>query len=96
MCPSSEPVLNILSDICAISGLYAAWNGSSLQTFRDNLPAPSSRVKQSKMEMGPIGCPETLVISYYSILRKILEQRRCHLHRRKPEITQLVLVPWCL
>jgi hypothetical protein len=63
MCPSSEPVLNILSDICAISGLYAALNCSSLQTFRDNLLVPSSRVKRS-IEMGPVRYPETLVRSY--------------------------------
>jgi hypothetical protein len=27
-------------------------------------------------------CPETSVINYQSVLRKIKEERRCHLHRR--------------
>ena len=44
-----------------------------LQTFRDNLPVPSSRVK--------IDCPETTVINYQYTLRNIPEERRSHLHR---------------
>jgi hypothetical protein len=35
--------------ICAILGFYAAYNASSLPTFRDNLSIPSSRVKQSSL-----------------------------------------------
>ena len=30
---------------CAPLGYYAAYSGNSLPTFRDNLSAPSSRVK---------------------------------------------------
>jgi hypothetical protein len=35
-----------LSDIFALLGLYAAWIGSLLEMFRDNVPIPSSTVKQ--------------------------------------------------
>ena len=32
-----------VNEICAILGLYAAYNGSLLSTFRDNISVPSSR-----------------------------------------------------
>jgi hypothetical protein len=48
--------LNIV-EICALLGYYAAFIGSFVPTFRDNLSAPSSRDKK----MGPIGYPETSV-----------------------------------
>jgi hypothetical protein len=32
---------------CALLGFYAAGGGISLQTFRDNLSVPSSKVKDS-------------------------------------------------
>jgi hypothetical protein len=35
-------------EICVLLGHYAAWNDNPLLTFRDNVSAPSSRVKQSK------------------------------------------------
>jgi hypothetical protein len=34
--------------VCALMELHVSWNGSLLLTFRDNLFAPSTRVKQSK------------------------------------------------
>jgi hypothetical protein len=34
-------------EICAFLGYYAAFSGSSVQTLRNNLFAPSSRVKKS-------------------------------------------------
>lgn len=43
--------------------------------LRDNLSVPYSGVKQSKnlwpLKMGPMGWPETAVINYHSMLRKI-------------------------
>jgi hypothetical protein len=30
------------------------------------------------LKMGPIGCPETLVTNYESVLHKIPEERRSH------------------
>ena len=35
---------------CALLGHYAASSGNSLQTFRDNLSVPTSRVKNRKKE----------------------------------------------
>jgi len=35
-------------DPCALLGYYAASSGNSLQTFRDNLSVPPSRVKKSR------------------------------------------------
>jgi hypothetical protein len=34
-----------VDEMCALLGCYAALSGSSVPTFRDNLSAPSSRVK---------------------------------------------------
>ena len=36
-----------VDEICAIFGFYAAWNGSFLPTFRDNISVPTSSVKHS-------------------------------------------------
>jgi len=45
---------------CDLLVHYAASSGNSLQTFRGNLSVPYSRVK-----MGPIGYPATLVRNYH-------------------------------
>ena len=64
---------------------FAAYIGSYLPTFRDNMPFPFAGVKQSytacPMEIGPTSCPETSVSNYHSILRNIAEERSSHLHR---------------
>jgi hypothetical protein len=57
-----------VDDAVARLGFYAAYFGSSLATFRDSIPVPSSRVKQSKknkrtalpLNMLSIGCPKPL------------------------------------
>jgi len=36
-----------IDEICALLGHYAAYSGNFLPKFRDNLSAPSSRVKNS-------------------------------------------------
>jgi len=36
---------------------------------------------EGQSKMGPIGCPETPVINYHSMIRYISEERRSHLHR---------------
>jgi hypothetical protein len=62
-------------------GYYAALSGSSVPTFRDNLPVPSSRVKEVQEEnMEPIRCPETSVQNNHLTLCNIPEDRRCQ-HR---------------
>jgi len=60
---------------------YAAWNGSFLPAFRDNLSIPSSKFKQSKVtdrrfKMVPIVCPETSIGNYHCRLRKIPKECR--------------------
>jgi hypothetical protein len=40
-------------EIGALLGYYAALGGSYVPTFRDNLPAPSSRVRKSKKLFDP-------------------------------------------
>ena len=57
------------------SEMLAAYAGKWSSTFRDNLPVPSSKVC-SILEMGPIGCRETLVTSYQLTFRNIPEERR--------------------
>jgi len=58
-----------------------------LPTFRDNLSVPSSRDKQCQtvatlpLKTGPIGCPETSVLSYQYMLCNIPEERSSHLQR---------------
>jgi hypothetical protein len=37
-----------VDEICAFLRYYAVWGSKSLQTFRDKLAVPSSRVKKSK------------------------------------------------
>jgi hypothetical protein len=61
-------------EICALLGSYVACSGNSSPTFRDNLSALSSSVKNPKsssspLKMDQIGCPETSV-SYHYMLRK--------------------------
>ena len=60
---------------CALLGYYAASSGNSLPTFRDNLSIPSSRV-----ELGPVSCPETSVRNYHSLLLNIPEERSSKEH----------------
>ena len=54
MCHSSSRC--VVNEIFALLGCYAAYVGSWLQTFRDNLSVPSSSLK-----MRSIGRPETSV-----------------------------------
>jgi hypothetical protein len=70
---------------------YAAIGGNSLPTFRDNVSAPSSRVK-----MGSIGCPETSVRIYHYSPSSSPKERSSHLRtsRRKPVVTCTV-AGWC-
>jgi hypothetical protein len=66
-----------VNEVCTLLESYTALIGSLLPVFRDNLSVLSSRVKQSKkysswtacrLKMGPVGCPETLVTNYKSVL----------------------------
>jgi hypothetical protein len=72
-------------EISALLEYYTALCGSSVPTFRDNLSVPSSMVRKSwtsrPLKMKPIGCPETSVQSYHSMLRNIPKERRSHIHR---------------
>jgi hypothetical protein len=83
-------------EIFPLLGFLAAYVGSLLRTFRDNLSVPSSWIKQSKNNAGkhcgillglldPIGCRETSVTTYPSTLRKIPGERRLH-----PEIHHII------
>jgi hypothetical protein len=62
-----------VDDNYLLLGHYGASNCNSLRTFRDNLPATSSK------KMGPIGCPETSVRNYNYSLRSSPEERSCPL-----------------
>jgi DNA-binding transcriptional regulator/RsmH inhibitor MraZ len=55
---------------CTLLACYSASSGNLLSTFRDNLSAPSLRIK-----IGPIGCPETSIINYHYSLRNYPEER---------------------
>jgi hypothetical protein len=65
-------LITVAYEKCALLCYYATSSGDSLSTFRDDLSAPSSKVKNPKRpnnpfldswpsKMGQIGCPETLV-----------------------------------
>ena len=66
-------------EVFAVLRCYAAYVGSYVPTFRDNLSAPSSRVKQSTpwpLKMGPLGRCEMSVSNYQHTLCKNPEERR--------------------
>ena len=67
---------------CALLGYYAAYRGNLLPTFRDNLSIPSSRV-----QIGPIGCPETLIINNPYSLCNDPEERSSQGHMKQCLIT---------
>ena len=59
--------LNI--EICALLVFCAAYNGISVQTFRDNLSVPSSGVLGCMTSEDEINsCPETLVRKCHNLL----------------------------
>ena len=62
----------LASAAMSLGPALAAWNGSSVPTFRDNL------VLILEDGIG-IGCPETSVHTYHSTARKIAKQSRSHL-----------------
>ena len=45
---------------CTVLGYYVVRSGKLLPKIRDNLTVPSLGVRNPKVKMGPIGCPETL------------------------------------
>jgi hypothetical protein len=70
-----------VDEICPVLGYHAAWSGSTVLTFWDNLSVLSSRLKTSKkkktsrpLKMGPISCPEMSVQNYYSMLHNIPDE----------------------
>jgi hypothetical protein len=64
-------------EVYAPLGYYAALNGSTVPTFRDNLLAQSSSVNKSWLvSMGPRGCRKMSVQNCQSALRNIVEQLR--------------------
>jgi hypothetical protein len=70
-----------VDEVCALLEYYAALNGNSVPTFRDNLSVLSSRVEKSKsepMEMGLMGCPEMSVENYHIVLHNIVDERSSH------------------
>jgi len=73
---------------CALLGYYAASSGNFLPTFRDNLWAPISGVKNPReritilpLKMGPIGSPETSLRNCQYSQRINREERISHLLR---------------
>jgi len=56
---------------------------SFVPTFRDNLSGPIFKVQADPLplKMGPIGCPETSVTDYQTMLRKSPKERKSHSHR---------------
>jgi len=75
-----------VNEVCALPGLYAAYSGNFVPTFRDNLLVSSSGVKKSNfpswfpshLKMGPTSCPKMSVRDYRSTLRKIPEEHRSY------------------
>jgi hypothetical protein len=68
-------IIKILPLNWALLGYYAASNGNSVPTFRENVSVPFSRVKKPKKST------ETSVKDYHCMLRNTPEERRCHQYR---------------
>jgi len=73
---------------CAHLGYYAASSGNFLPTFRDNLWAQLSGVKNPReritilpLKMGPIDSPEMSLRNYHYSQRNNSEERISHLLR---------------
>ena len=69
-----------VGESCALPRYYAASSGNFLPTFRDNLSAPPSNVKNAKscldywpFKMGSTGSPETSVNYHYSLRNNVAE-----------------------
>ena len=77
-----------VNEICALLEIYAAWDGSFLPTFRDNLSVPSLRAKRSAgLGLLDLKCGtdrslvETSVRNYHSTLRKFPGEGRYQVFR---------------
>ena len=87
---------NLLFEIFALLGCYAASSDNFLSTFRCKLSAPNSRIRQSQhLKMGPIICPEASVINYHYSLRNDSEERSSHLLRGGSLKSLMVLKLFC-
>jgi hypothetical protein len=59
---------------CSLLGYYEVGNGDLLPMIQDNLSVPSLGVKNPKVKMGPIGCPEMLQRNYHYMLHSNKEE----------------------
>jgi hypothetical protein len=87
-----------VGEISAHMGYYAASSGNFLAMFQDNQSVPSPRVKNPRnsswilepswiswhLKMGQIGCPETSLRNYHSML--------CNYPKKSRSIQPLVLM----
>jgi hypothetical protein len=70
------------------------YTGNFVPTFRGNLSVPFQEINNAKRKkMEPIGCPETSVRNYPSMLRKVPHEGRSHLH--DGESLESCMVPLC-
>ena len=74
-CFTNSPTFFLLTNF-VLPGCYAAFIGSYLRTFREELSVSSSTMKAE-----PIGCLEMSVTNYQYTRRNILEERKSHLQR---------------
>ena len=58
------------NEICTLLGYYAAYGGIPYRDFGT-----------TTLQMRAVGCPETSVWNYHTMLRNIPEERRSHLYR---------------
>jgi hypothetical protein len=68
-----------VDDICAHLGYYATSSRNPLPTFRGQPTSPILKESRNDLlthEMGPIGCAETSVKDYESLLCNVPEDRR--------------------
>jgi len=82
---------------CSLLGYYKTSNGNFLPAFRDNLSAPSSKVKNQfswNMKMGSMGCPEMSVRNYYFSLRNDTEERSSYILSSRSLKYTKILVVW--
>ena len=69
----SQPV-SLFHGNCALLGYYAASSGNSLPTFLDYLQGSRFFFYSCSLQMGRIGCPETMVRNYHYFLHNNPEE----------------------
>jgi hypothetical protein len=67
-------------EICSSMDCYAAWNGCSVSTFRDDLSIPSSRVKKCKKKRNKTTTPRCVMSQKSAYLMYVAAEASNHVN----------------